>query len=243
MSRIEELEESVHGRRRNFDKAREIQYGVFTEMLYARKAPALQGAQWTGVLTSIALEMLASGKVDGVICVASQESNPMAPRPVLATTAEQILATRGVKPSLSPNLSVLSEVEARGIKRLLFIGVGCAVQALRSVEQYLGLEELFVLGTNCTDNGTSEGLAKFLDNASTEPETVVGYEFMQDYQVHRLAAKACAKAVVPPPPEAEAPPRLRSTRCTSSIVPLLTGWCHLRSGTRKSRTSACQQQN
>lgn len=27
------------------------------------------------------------------------------------------------------------------------------VQALRSIEPYLGLEKLYVLGTNCTDNG------------------------------------------------------------------------------------------
>lgn len=39
------------------------------------------------------------------------------------------------------------------MKRLLFIGVGCQVQALRSVEKYLGLDKLYVLGTNCVDNG------------------------------------------------------------------------------------------
>lgn len=49
----------------------------------------------------------------------------------------------------------MAQVEARGIKKLLFIGVGCAVQALRSVEQHLGLEELYIMGTNCTDNGTT----------------------------------------------------------------------------------------
>lgn len=33
------------------------------------------------------------------------------------------------------------------------------------------------------DNGTREGLDKFLMAASDEPETVVHYEFMQDYKV------------------------------------------------------------
>ena len=51
---------------------------------------------------------------------------------------EEILSSKGVKPSLSPNLKVLAEVEARGLKKLLFIGVGCAVQALRAVEPHLG---------------------------------------------------------------------------------------------------------
>ena len=33
------------------------------------------------------------------------------------------------------------------------------------------------------DNGTREGLDKFLKAASSEPETVLHYEFMQDYKV------------------------------------------------------------
>lgn len=53
------------------------------------------------------------------------------------------------------------------------------VQALRAVEQHLGLEKLYVLGTNCVDNGPRKGLEKFLNAASTQPDTVSGYEFMQ----------------------------------------------------------------
>ena len=183
MSKIETLEPVVHGRARDLSSD-ESRLGVARDVFYARMEDPVRGAQWTGVVTSIAIEMLASGKVDGVICVASDDANPMLPKPILATTAEEILSSRGVKPALSPNLSVLAEVEARGIKKLLFVGVGCAVQALRSVEKYLGLEALYVVGTNCTDNGRKETLSKFLDNASEDPKTVIHYEFMQDYQVH-----------------------------------------------------------
>jgi 7-hydroxymethyl chlorophyll a reductase len=183
MSRIETLEHSVHGRGRDVDND-EMRLGVVDEVFYAKRTAPVPGAQWTGIITSIAVEMLRSGKVDGVICVASDPDDAMVPRPILATTVEEIMSSRGVKPSLSPNLKVLAEVEARGIKRLLFIGVGCAVQALRSVEPHLGLDALYVMGTNCTDNGRKETLKKFLNEASTEPETVMHYEFMQDYQVH-----------------------------------------------------------
>lgn len=48
----------------------------------------------------------------------------------------------------------------------------------------MNLEKLYVLGTNCVDNGPREGLDKFLKAASSEPETVLHYEFMQDYKVH-----------------------------------------------------------
>lgn len=53
------------------------------------------------------------------------------------------------------------------------------VQALRAVEQHLGLDKLYVLGTNCVDNGPRKGLEKFLNAASAQPDTVTGYEFMQ----------------------------------------------------------------
>lgn len=49
------------------------------------------------------------------------------PKPVVARSVEDILASKGVKPSLSPNLNVLATVEALDVKSLLFIGVGCQV--------------------------------------------------------------------------------------------------------------------
>ncbi|XP_071696977.1 7-hydroxymethyl chlorophyll a reductase, chloroplastic [Rutidosis leptorrhynchoides] len=184
MSRIEGLEKVVHGRGRNADSLEETYLGVHEELLYARKINPVEGAQWTGIVTTIAIEMLKSGMVEAVICVQSDPDDRFSPRPVLARTPEEVLAAKGVKPTLSPNLNTLALVEAAGVKRLLFCGVGCQVQALRSVEKYLNLDKLYVLGTNCVDNGTRDGLDKFLRAASTEPETVLHYEFMQDYKVH-----------------------------------------------------------
>jgi len=187
MSKSEKLETAVHGRKRDLRDPDQVRFGIFDEILYARKKNPLPGAQWTGIVTSIAIEMLRSGKVDGVVCVQSEKDDRLAPNPVLATSVEEIMASRGVKPSLSPNLRVLEEVERRKIKKLLYIGVGCSVSALRNVEHHLranGLEELYVLGTFCVDNGPREGLQKFLKAASDDPATVTGYEFMQDYNVH-----------------------------------------------------------
>ncbi|KAL1832370.1 hypothetical protein DCAR_0102372 [Daucus carota subsp. sativus] len=184
MSRIEGLEPVVHGRGRKDDSLDETYLGVYEELLYARKIKPVEGAQWTGIVTTIAIEMLKSGMVEAVICVQSDPDDRFAPRPVLARTPEEVLAAKGVKPTLSPNLNTLALVEAAGVKRLLFCGVGCQVQALRSVEQHLNLEKLYVLGTNCVDNGKREGLDKFLKAASSEPESVLHYEFMQDYKVH-----------------------------------------------------------
>lgn len=83
---------------------------------------------FAGVVTTIALEMLKSQKVQAVVCVASNEDDRFSPKPIIATTPEEILSARGVKPVLSPNLKVLAELEARKLKRVLFIGVGCQVK-------------------------------------------------------------------------------------------------------------------
>jgi coenzyme F420 hydrogenase subunit beta len=128
--------------------------------------------------------MLARGLVEGVVCVQNTAEDRFQPQPILARTTEEILAAKVNKPTLSPNLSVLEEIEKSGMKRLLVIGVGCQIQALRAVEKKLGLEKLYVLGTPCVDNVTRSGLQKFLETTSRSPETVVHYEFMQDFRVH-----------------------------------------------------------
>lgn len=56
---------------RDVADADERRFGVVDEFLYARRIPSLPGAQWTGVVTGIALAMLQSGAVDAVVCVQS----------------------------------------------------------------------------------------------------------------------------------------------------------------------------
>ena len=181
---IAELEEQTHGRSRDLENPDDWYFGVRQTMMAARKTQPIEGAQWTGIVSTIAIEMLNSGKVEGVVCVQNTKEDRFQPLPIIARTPDEILAARVNKPTLSPNLSVLEEVERSGMKRLLVIGVGCQIQALRAVEQKLGLEKLYVLGTPCVDNVTRAGLQKFLETTSKSPDTVVHYEFMQDFQVH-----------------------------------------------------------
>ena len=181
---IKELEAQTHSRSRNLDNSDELYFGVQQEMMAARKKEPIPGAQWTGIVSSIAIEMLNNGIVEGVVCVQNTKEDRFQPMPVIARTAEEILAAKVNKPTLSPKLSVLEQIEQSGMKRLLVIGVGCQIQALRAVEKQLGLEKLYVLGTPCVDNVTRAGLQKFLETTSKSPDTVVHYEFMQDFRVH-----------------------------------------------------------
>ena len=178
------MERKAHGRTRNLDQEDELYFGVQQRMLTARLQTPIDGAQWTGIVSRLGVRALESGLVDAVLCVQQSPDDRFTPMPVLARTPAEVLAARVNKPTLSNNLSVLERLPGSGIKRLLAIGVGCQVQALRAVQDTLPLDALYVLGLPCVDNVSREGLQTFLESASASPDTVVHYEFMQDFRIH-----------------------------------------------------------
>ena len=181
---IEAMEQTTHGRSRSLSDENELYFGVHQRMLTARLRAPIDGAQWTGIVSRIGVRALETGLVDAVLCVQASPEDRFTPVPILARTPEEVLAARVNKPTLSPNLKVLEQLPGSGIRRLLAIGVGCQVQALRTVEATLPLEALYVLGLPCVDNVSREGLQTFLNSASRSPQTVVHYEFMQDFRIH-----------------------------------------------------------
>ncbi len=182
--RFEAMEEQAHGRSRRLDDEDELYFGVHQRMVTARLRQPIAGAQWTGIVSRIGVRALESGLVDAVLCVQQSEDDRFTPVPVLARTPEEVLAARVNKPTLSPNLEVLEQLPGSGIERLLAIGVGCQIQALRAVQATLPLQKLYVLGLPCVDNVSRDGLQTFLESASRSPDTVVHYEFMQDFRIH-----------------------------------------------------------
>ncbi|KAG7349709.1 coenzyme F420 hydrogenase/dehydrogenase, beta subunit [Nitzschia inconspicua] len=208
MARIDEMESIVHGRRRNLDDMvwskkmsrsssagaeEEARFGVLQQPIRLAKGNDMDNAQWTGVVTSIALAMLESDQVDAVICIANTDRDNgdtswASSEPIVARTAQEVLRGRGVKPALAPSLRVLDEIQNDpSIRRLLFCGVGCAIQAFRAIQSDLtNLEQVYVLGTNCADNSpTVEAAQNFIkEGVKMDASTVKGYEFMQDFKVH-----------------------------------------------------------
>ncbi|MFN9619713.1 MAG: Coenzyme F420 hydrogenase/dehydrogenase, beta subunit C-terminal domain [Synechococcaceae cyanobacterium] len=182
--RFEAMESEAHGRSRNLDDENELYFGVHQRMLTGRLRAPIAGAQWTGIVSRIGVRALETGLVDAVLCVGQSADDRFTPVPMLARTPEQVLAARVNKPTLSPNLEVLEQLPGSGIRRLLAIGVGCQIQALRAVQETLPLDKLYVLGLPCVDNVSREGLRTFLESASASPATVVHYEFMQDFRIH-----------------------------------------------------------
>ena len=158
---FESLERKAHGRSRDLDNEDELYFGVSERMFCAQLQQPVEGAQWTGIVSTLGVRALEQNLVDAVLCVQQSPEDRFTPMPVLARTPEEVLAARVNKPTLSNNLSVLEQLPGSGIKRLLAIGVGCQTQALRAVQDSLGLEELYVLGMPCVDNVSREGLQTF----------------------------------------------------------------------------------
>jgi coenzyme F420 hydrogenase subunit beta len=77
----------------------------------------------------------------------------------------------------------LEHAAARGFKRLAIIGVPCQVHALRALQPELGLDELYVVGTPCSDNTSTEHFHQFLALLTDRPEAVTYLEFMPDLHV------------------------------------------------------------
>lgn len=90
-----------------------------------------------GVLTSLALYLLESGKVDGIIHTRASDESPMETKSQISHTREEILACCGSRYSISsPFFDCLDCIEQN--KTYAFIGKPCDVAALQN---YLELNE------------------------------------------------------------------------------------------------------
>lgn len=178
---VEAIEQRLFGR--NHHDGDELRLGVFRSMHAVHMRRPAAGAQWSGMVTTLAARLLERGEADAVIAAATMPGTRFAPRPILARTPQAVRGCAGNKPALSPNLALLDQLRAEGVRRLAFIGAGCQVQMLRALEPELGRERLDVIGIPCSDNVTYPDPTFFLEQVSRSPGTIVHYELMQDYSL------------------------------------------------------------
>ncbi|QGU32837.1 Coenzyme F420 hydrogenase/dehydrogenase, beta subunit C-terminal domain [Thermochromatium tepidum] len=176
-----EIEQRLHGRTRRPDD--ELHFGIHRAQYAARMRHPNPKAQWTGIVTALGARLLEQDQVEAVITTGAAPGTRFKSEPVLARTPAEVLATAGNKPCLSPTLCLLDQVRDQGIRRLAVIGTSCQVHMLRALEPELGLETLFVIGIPCSDNVTYPDLEYFLTQVSRSPQTIVHYEFMQDFSL------------------------------------------------------------
>ena len=177
------LESRVHGRPRDPARPDELHFGPFRRMLRASLRQPSPGAQWTGITTRIAERLLETGAVDAVLTMAPDPGDKWRPVPVLVTKAAGMAECRGMRMGFAPLLALLEPARQQGHRRIAVIGIPCQVHALRSIEATLGFDRLFVIGTPCSDNTTTERFHQFLALLAEDPGTITYLEFRADYRV------------------------------------------------------------
>ncbi len=177
------METRVHGRARDPRKGDELFFGPVRRMVRASlKSPSV-GAQWTGITTRIGERLLETGAVDAVLTMAADPGDRWRPVPVLVTDPKAMAEVRGMRMGYAPLLALLEQARAQGYRRLAIIGIPCQVYALRALEAGLGFDQLYVVGTPCSDNTTTERFHEFLGLLSEHPDTITYLEFRADYHV------------------------------------------------------------
>jgi coenzyme F420 hydrogenase subunit beta len=177
------LETRVHGRARDADRPDELHFGPFRRMVRARLTPGLAGAQWTGITSRLGERLLETGAVDAVLTMAPDPDDRWRPMPVIVTKAEGMAKVRGMRMGYAPLLALLEPARAAGHRRIAVIGIPCQVHALRAIEESLGFDRLYVIGTPCSDNTTTARFHEFLTKLDAAPERITYLEFRADYHV------------------------------------------------------------
>ena len=177
------LETQVHGRPRDLSRPDELHFGPFIKMLRAGLKNPSAGAQWTGITTRIGERLLETGAVDAILTMTEDPEDRWKPLPIIIDKASDMAKCRGMRMGYAPLLSLLEPAIAKGYKKMAVIGIPCQVYALRALEKEFGLEKLYVIGTPCSDNTTTENFHHFLSLISSEPEEINYLEFRADYHV------------------------------------------------------------
>jgi coenzyme F420 hydrogenase subunit beta len=189
------LEFAVHGRDRDAARPDEQYFGVYRQMLRGSLVAPLAGAQWSGITSRLGARLLEVGAVEAVLTVVADPADRWRPVPVLVTEAAAMVHARGMRMGYAPLLALLETARERGYRRLAVIGIPCQVYALRAIEASLGLEALYVIGTPCSDNTTTENFHRFLALLTDRPETITYLEFCADYHVELRFADGATRRI------------------------------------------------
>jgi coenzyme F420 hydrogenase subunit beta len=176
-------ESETHGRTAQPSQGEEAFFGVTRRMLRARLTDPLPGAQWTGITTALAARLLETGAVTAVLATAPDPADRWKPRPVIVTDPADLAGVRGMRMGFGPTLALLEPAAAAGHTRIALVGIPCQVHALRALEAELGFERIYVIGTPCSDNTTTENFHHFLAQIDPRPEAISYLEFRADYRV------------------------------------------------------------
>ena len=156
---VGELERFVFGREKGEDEV----FGVYREVVVARSRDegVLKQAQDGGVVTTLLLSALESGRIDGAVLSGLDPEKPWMPVPVLATTPKEIISAAGTRYTYSPNILALKEALERKLKRVALVGTPDHILAARRLQKFPlkhGRAIYLTIGLFCSEAFTYQGL-------------------------------------------------------------------------------------
>ncbi|MEE9905717.1 Coenzyme F420 hydrogenase/dehydrogenase, beta subunit C-terminal domain [Chlorobium sp.] len=182
-----DLEKQLFGRERNFENPVEMRFGITSERFTARLKQRIPDAQWSGIITATAMKAIERKLVEGVVTLHRDPEHHFFSVPVLARNIEDVYASRGNKPVLSPVLRSLQTAYRQGLTRILVIGAACHLHMLRDFRErfpYLRNMQIYTIGIPCVDNIDRNRWSWVLERISSSPATARHMEFMPDFRIH-----------------------------------------------------------
>ncbi len=155
--------------------------GKYKQVISARSTDKeiLKGSQDGGIVTQLFTYALEEGIIDGAI-VAGPGSEPWKPEPMVAMTKADLMAARGTKYNLCPNVKMVKEAtRSYGLDRVGVVGVPCQIQGFRKAQLYpVGMRGVpdklaLVLGIFCMENFPYQSMVQIVeDHAGQSLESV-----------------------------------------------------------------------
>ncbi|MDG6922475.1 MAG: Coenzyme F420 hydrogenase/dehydrogenase, beta subunit C-terminal domain [Nitrososphaerota archaeon] len=161
----------------------DVGFGRYKLAVLARSKQdhVLSSAQDGGISSSILIEALESGMIDGVALGDTVEGEPLNPIPKLATTKEEILHCSGSRYTYSPNTVALREAFGKDMK-IAVVGVPCQINGLRHIQygpsegfafaNWFRKNIAFSIGLFCSEVFTYEGLQDLSKTISVPLEEI-----------------------------------------------------------------------
>lgn len=157
-----ECDEALFGRARRPDEV----FGPYRDVLLVRSTDEgiLEAGQDGGLVSALLIWGLEQGKIDGALVSKLSEDRIWDAVPACVTTREGVLETAGSRYTYSANPLAMKEAEARGLKNLALVGMGCmssinGTLSARNLNKYRRKIAL-TIGLLCSKSFTYEGLMK-----------------------------------------------------------------------------------
>ncbi|MBN2154291.1 MAG: Coenzyme F420 hydrogenase/dehydrogenase, beta subunit C-terminal domain [Candidatus Lokiarchaeota archaeon] len=134
------------------------------------KAPGIEG-QNGATVTTLLSDMLASGAIEATVVTRHDPAKPWHPLPYVATTEEEILASKGTIYAHSPVVPVLVDAVNKGMRKIAVVATPCKIAAIKELLDskagvLAGIDGLsiFIVGLFCSESFDVERL---LDQVSS----------------------------------------------------------------------------